>query len=319
MKIFKKMFVILILSLVFVSCKSENVKEVKKQETQSAMEKKEPEKETFKGKYIVSADYVKNNLNNEKVLFVDTRGEKAAKSTGTLNNAIVMSWQDIADVANKKPGEDGWGHILKPEELEKKLSEFGLAKEKEIILISTANAGWGEDGRILWELKAAGYTNLKMVDGGFESLKKAGVKVDSDVSAITKVNVKVEKIDYKNTINTKELTKDKAQYKIIDSREKDEYEGATKFGEAKGGHIPGAVNIPYSSLYNEQGVLKSNAEIEKLFKEKGFDKNDKIVTYCTGGIRSAFMQLILEMSGYENVKNYEGSYYNWSAVNDVEK
>lgn len=66
MKIFKKMFVILILSLVFVSCKSENVKEVKKQETQSAMEKKSLKKK-LKGKYIVSeVDYVKNNLNSEK-------------------------------------------------------------------------------------------------------------------------------------------------------------------------------------------------------------------------------------------------------------
>lgn len=317
-KSMSKVCLALLLSLSIVGCKDNKVKEGKKQESsQPVVDKKVSE--AFKGKYIVDAEYVKNNLKNDKIIFVDARGEKVAKSKGTLEGAVVMDWQSIADVANKKPGEEGWGHILNPEELGKKLSEFGLDKQKEIVLISTANAGWGEDGRILWELKAAGYTNLKMVDGGFEALKKAGVKVDSDISQVVKADVKVEKIDYKNSINTKELTKDKDQYKIVDAREKVEYDGATKYGEAKGGHLPGAINIPYTSLYNENGMLKSNAEIEKIFKEHGLEKTDKIVTYCTGGIRSAFMQLMMEMTGYENVKNYEGSYYNWSAVNEVEK
>lgn len=317
MKSLKKIILVFLLSIVVVGCKNQTADNSKKQETtEKSVGKKE--KENFKGNYIVDANYVKENLKNDKILFVDTRGKKAAKS-GTLEGAVVISWQDIADVKDKKPGEEGWGHILSPEQLEKKLSEFGLDKEKEIVLISTANTGWGEDGRILWELKAAGYTKLKMVDGGFEALKKVGVNVNSEISQVNKANVKVEKIDYKNSINTKDLTKDKAQYKIVDSREKDEYDGATKFGEAKGGHIPGAINIPYTSLYNKDGLLKSNAEIEKIFKEKGLEKGDKIVTYCTGGIRSAFMQLVMEMIGYDNVKNYEGSYYNWSAVNDVEK
>lgn len=317
MKSLKKIILVFLLSIVVVGCKNQTADNSKKQETtEKSVEKKE--KENFKGNYIVDANYVKENLKNDKILFVDTRGKKAAKS-GTLEGAVVISWQDIADVKDKKPGEEGWGHILSPGQLEKKLSEFGLDKEKEIVLISTANTGWGEDGRILWELKAAGYTKLKMVDGGFEALKKVGVNVNSEISQVNKANVKVEKIDYKNSINTKDLTKDKAQYKIVDSREKDEYDGATKFGEAKGGHIPGAINIPYTSLYNKDGLLKSNAEIEKIFKEKGLEKGDKIVTYCTGGIRSAFMQLVMEMIGYDNVKNYEGSYYNWSAVNDVEK
>jgi thiosulfate/3-mercaptopyruvate sulfurtransferase len=52
--------------------------------------------------------------------------------------------------------------------------------------------------------------------------------------------------------------------------------------------------------------------------DAGLEPDDEIVTYCTGGIRSAFMQLMMEMEGYQKVKNYEGSYYNWAAVNEVE-
>lgn len=303
----KLMAVFISAAFVLAGCSGNSQKEESKEEVKA-----------FEGKYVVNADYVKNNLENKDVIFVDARGADALK-TGTLKKAVLLSWPEIANVANKKPGEEGWGHILSAEELSKKLSEVGLDKNKEIVLFSNGNAGWGEDGRILWELKAAGYTNLKMVDGGIDAIKASGVELSKEVDKTNPVEVKIESIDYKNTINTEQLTKDKDKYKIIDTREKDEYDGATKYNEAKGGHIPGAINIPYSSLYNENGLLKSNEEIEKIFKDAGIEKTDSIVTYCTGGIRSAFMQLMMEMSGYENVKNYEGSYYNWATVNPVEK
>lgn len=299
-------------------------KEQKDKQDQSKDQNKDQSKDqktseqAFVGKEIVNAQYVKEHLNDPNIIFVDARGEKNAKS-GTLKNAVVMSWQQIANTENIKPGQENWGHILSPEVLSQKLGALGLDKNKEIVLFSTAGKGWGEDGRIMWELQAAGYQNLKMVDGGIQAIKAAGVELTDEISKPTPVEVKIDKIDYKNTINTAELTKDKSQYKIVDSREKDEYAGATKYGEAKGGHIPGAINIPYTSLYNEKGLLKSNAEIEKMFKDAGLNKDDKIVTYCTGGIRSAYMQLIMDMVGYHNVKNYEGSYYNWAAVNEVEK
>ncbi len=276
----------------------------------------------FTGKYIVDVEYVKAHLEDENVIFIDARGGEGAQS-GTLKNAIAISWPELADMT-KKPGENGWGHMLSPEELSAKLSQFGLSKDKEIILFSATNAGWGEDGRILWELKAAGFTNLKMVDGGIQAMKNADLPLVAGKEMLDKSNdvnasnVVIEALDYTNSINTDTLTAEKDQYKIIDSREADEYEGATKFGEAKGGHIPGAVNIPYSTLYKEDGTLKANAELEKMFTEAGFQKDDAIVTYCTGGIRSAFMQLVMEMCGFKNVKNYEGSYYNWATVNPVE-
>lgn len=312
---------LLVAALAITGCQSATTtskKEVKTNDTKVTTSAKE-EKKSFEGKYITSAEYVKNNINNDKVIFVDARGMKEASKTGTVLNAVIMTWQDIADVADKKPGEKGWGHMMEKSVLSKKLGELGLDMNKEIVLFSNANAGWGEDGRILWELKACGYKNLKMVDGGINAIKKVGVTLDNKATKATPVKVEIKEIDYANTINTDELTKDFAKYKIVDSREKDEYEGATKFGEAKGGHIKGAKNIPYSSLYNEEGMLKSKDELKKLFSDKELKESDEVVTYCTGGIRSAFMQLIMEELGYNKVKNYEGSYYNWAAVNEVER
>lgn len=278
----------------------------------------ETEKVGFTGDYIISVEDLKAKMADENVIVIDARGPEVA-AKGHLKGALALAWQDLSDVADKNPGEEGWGHLLAADKLATKLGELGLAKDKEIILYSVANAGWGEDGRILWALKSASYDKVKMVDGGFAAIEKAGLEVDKEEVKFEPVTVEVTELDRKNTLDTKELTDTIKDYKLVDTREQDEYDGATLYGEAKGGHLPGAINIPYTALYTEEGLLKSNDELLALFEEKGLQKEDAIVTYCTGGIRSAYMQLVLEMIGFENVKNYEGSYYNWAAVNEVEK
>ena len=85
--------------------------------------------------------------------------------------------------------------------------------------------------------------------------------------------------------------------------------------------IPKSINIPFNEVYNEDGTIKSKADLEKLFKDAGINKDDEIVTYCTSGIRSGHMALILKSIGYDNVKNYDASYYEWAGdkTNPVEK
>ncbi|MGX7109392.1 sulfurtransferase [Facklamia miroungae] len=284
----------------------------------TAVEEAAIDSKQFSGDFIVDVDYLASKIYDPSTIIIDTRGTKEA-SKGHVPGALAMTWQDLADVEDKKPGEEGWGHILAKKDLAKKLGELGIDPAKEIILYSVANAGWGDDGRILWVLKAAGYQKLKMVDGGFQAISKSEIELDKGNIDFKPVEVSIDEISRDAIIDTQELTESLADYKIIDTREKDEYEGATYYGEAKGGHIPGAINIPYTALYNENDLLKSNKELEALFLDEGLNKEDAIVTYCTGGIRSAYMQLIMEMLGFKKVKNYEGSYYNWATINEVEK
>ena len=77
--------------------------------------------------------------------------------------------------------------------------------------------------------------------------------------------------------------------------------------------------MKYTDLFNKNGTLKSNDQLTKLFEDAGLSKDDKIVTYCTAGIRSAYTQLVMDMCGFKNVKNYDGSFYRWAKVEDVEK
>lgn len=271
----------------------------------------------FEGEYVVNADYLKSKIGDENTIIVDARGEDAAKK-GTVKGATTTTWQYLARCEEGEAGDEMWGTILEKDELAKRLGELGLDKNKEIILFATGQDGWGEDGRIAWELITAGYENVKIVNGGYDYLIKSGIE-KGDVVKLDPVEVKIDKIDETHVINTKELEENYDDYVVIDTRENKEYKGATLYGEAKGGHLPGAKQIKFSDLFNKDTTLKSVEEIKAMFEEAGLKEDDKIVTYCTGGIRSAYMQLVLEMVGYENSQNYDESFYRWSAINELEK
>ena len=282
--------------------------------TDTAKAKKETE--AFTGEYIVNADYVKKNLDD--VILIDARGEEEANK-GTVKGATAIGWQNLASVEEGASGDEKWGLVLEPKELAKRLGEKGIAKDKEIVLFAGAQKGWGDDGRIAWELLAAGYKDVKMVDGGFAALKKAGLETDIESTKLDPVDVTIDSIDQTHIIRTDELKKDYDEYKIVDVREDKEYEGDVLYGEAKGGHLPDAIHIPFTDLFNSNGKLKSKKDLTKLFEDAGLAKEDKIDTYCTAGIRSAYMELVMDMCGFKQVKNYDGSYYRWAKVEDVEK
>ena len=270
---------------------------------------------TFEGEYIVSADYVKENLDN--VIVVDARGEDATKK-GTVKGAVATTWQYLATCEDGAAGDANWGCILDTERLSERLGALGLAKDAEIVLFSNAEDGWGEDGRIAWELIAAGYENVKMVDGGIEALEASEVEMQKGGSVLDAVEVEIENIDETHVINTDELKSVYSECKVVDVRADKEYNGKTSYGEANGGHLPGAIHIRYTDLFNSDSTLKSVEELTKLFEDAGLTKEDHIVTYCTAGIRSAYMQLVMEMCGFENSENYDESFYRWCVNEELE-
>lgn len=273
------------------------------------------EKVPFEGTYMVSADYVKENLDN--IIVIDARGEDEAKK-GTVKGAIAITWQYLATCEDGVAGDPNWGCILDPARLSDRLGSLGLAKDAEIVLFSNAEKGWGDDGRIAWELLAAGYEDVKMVDGGIKALEAAGVEMVKGAATPTPCEVTVEAIDETHVINTDELKSIYADVKVVDVRDDKEYEGKTLYGEANGGHLPGAIHIKYTDLFNSDSTLKSNEELIQMFTDAGLSTDDHIVTYCTGGIRSAYMQLVMEMCGFENSENYDESFYRWCVNEELE-
>lgn len=270
----------------------------------------------FHGEYVVNAEYVKTHIGDENILFVDARGWKQA-ILGTVKGAIATTWTDLSTCQQGKEGDESWGKIPEASDFAERLGKLGIIKEKEIILISDT-FGWGDDGRILWELLAAGFDNVKMLDGGMDAVKAAGVETQLFASEAQPQSVSIDRIDDTHLITTEELQKTYSDYKILDVRTDEEYAGEILHGEAQGGHLPGAVQFPFTDMFKEDGTLKSNQEIIAMCEATGLSKEDQIVTYCTGGIRSAYVQLVLEMCGFEKTKNYDQSFWRWAVVGEVE-
>ena len=266
---------------------------------------------TYEGNdYFTSISWLEKNIEkNKNLVIIDARSEDDYKK-GHIPGAINVAWQSLAQMEGKA-GDKNWGTLLEKDALSKALSEIGITKDSQVVVYATKGA-WGEDGRIAWCLQRVGVDG-RMLNGGFDLWKSENKETSKDISKNEASDFKVEKITNDNNITTDELKKEIKDVKLIDTREEDEYKGATNFGEARGGHLPNAINITFNKLYNEDGTIKSNEEIDKVMKENKIEKTDKIVTYCTAGIRSAHMGLALKNAGYENVRNYDASYYEWAA------
>jgi thiosulfate/3-mercaptopyruvate sulfurtransferase len=198
----------------------------------------------FTGDLIISAEDAVALIGSDDVIFVDCTGEA---DRGTIKGAVATTWQDMCTCSEEygSAGDDTWGKIPEPEDLSARLGALGLDKNKQIITLGHTLKGWGEDARIAWELRAAGYENVRIVDGGIDALFDAGAEKQSAASDPVPCEVAVDDLDRTHVMETSELAANFDQYKIVDVRTADEYNGATKYGEAKGGHIKGAVFAPY--------------------------------------------------------------------------
>lgn len=276
-----------------------------------------PDDGHFHGEYIITGEYAKDRIGAEDVLFIDARGWQKAV-LGTLKGAIATTWQDLCTCQEGQAGDADWGKIPAPDNLEGRLGELGITKDKEIIVFADTLDGWGDDARLVWEFLEAGFEDVKMIDGGYAAAKAAGAETQLFASGSEPGEVTVDSIDNTHVMTTEELQANYDEYTIVDVRTDEEYNGAILYNEAQGGHLPGAIHVRYTDLFQEDGTLKPNSELAEMFESAGVDKEDKVVTYCTGGIRSAYTQLVLEMCGYENTWNYDQSFWRWAVVGEVE-
>jgi thiosulfate/3-mercaptopyruvate sulfurtransferase len=258
--------------------------------------------------YFVNVAHVKDNL--ARSIVIDARPAKDY-AAGHIPGAINVTWQLFAKVDSGKAGDAGWGTLKSADEIASILGQLGIDTRKQIV-VYTAPGGWGEDGRIVWMLRMAGLQNSMMLDGGYTAWTSAGNETATEPTVLPPTKVAVKPFDESLTATKSEVAAGLHALKIIDARTAKEYAGSTDLGEARGGHLPGAVNVPFESMFKDDGTLKTAAELTSLFKDAGVTSSDDIVVYCTKGIRSASMTLVLRGLGYAKARNYDGSYYEWA-------
>jgi thiosulfate/3-mercaptopyruvate sulfurtransferase len=298
------LFLVMALLISVVGCGTNSATD--KQGAKST-QKQAAETDQLKSQLFVDASWLKDNF--DKVVVIDARADKDYNK-GHIAGAVNASWQSLCNMSGK-PGEKGWGVMLPASQLAEKLGQMGINGDKTVIVYA-APPGWGEEGCVVWMLKSAGIKNAKMLDGGFKAWKDAGGEINEDVPKPTPVKFSIASIDEGLNATTDFILSNQKNIKIVDSRSEKEYKGATDYGEARGGHLPGAINIPFETMFNQDGTLKSSTDLKKIFTDAGLKPSDEIVTYCTAGIRSAHMALVLRMVGFEKARNYDASYYEWA-------
>lgn len=232
---------------------------------------------------------------------------------GHVQNAIAVSWKQFSqsEAANK-------GKLLSDTRiLEEKLRDIGVCRDRPVIVVG--NPGdrcyFGEDGRIVWMLRSLGHSATALVNGGHAALVKAGVSVVWGFPTPSPGDFVIQRCEQWE-IGRDELKAQLAKSVpiLLDTREAREYAGATPYGESRGGHLPGARPFYFKDLLNSEGYLRSEADILGKLKALGIHQSSPIVTYCTGGVRSAFFVVVLANIGFTNVRNYGGSTWEWSAL-----
>lgn len=256
---------------------------------------------------FVDANWLKANL--DKVIILDTRTAQDY-SAGHIPGAINATWQSLANM-NGKSGDPGWGTILPANELAAKLGSIGIDGKKTVITYA-AFPGWGEDGRVMWVLQMAGIKDVKMLNGGWKAWQGVQGTESKDVPSLTAVNFTIASLDPTLNVTTDYIKANQSKIKIVDARSDKEYKGATDYGEARGGHVPGAISLPFTNLFKDDGTIKSSDDLKKLFADAGLKTDDEIVCYCTKGIRSGYMTVILRNLGYTKAHNWDASYYEWA-------
>lgn len=259
---------------------------------------------------LVTTEELDAMLDRDDVVVVDARSKMAFMASGHITRAVAATWHDFSDPNSGIKG------LLDPDigRLEKKLGALGIRNDRQVVVYSNPFDNWGDEGRMYWMLKYLGHPNVRVLDGGWvkwsQEMRRFEIGPASPRPAVFKATMDASRITTKAEVK-KLVAGPHPETVIADARSPEEYQGAVQQGIARGGHIPDAVNIPWNQFFNPDGTVKPVDALHALLEKEGIAVGKEVVCYCTGGVRSAWLYFILKLAGYEKVKNYPGSWWEW--------
>ena len=261
--------------------------------------------------YLIDTATLDQNLGREGLVIIDVRGKAAYAFGGHIPGAVNATWHEFSDPDAAAKG------LLDPDtaRLEKKIRTLGINQDSDVVIYSNPFDNWGDEGRMFWMLQYLGHTRLKILDGGWVKWTAEQRKFEHGVvtpkpghfTAATNAGVIIEKEELKRLVK-----RPHPETVIADARSLEEYAGKEISGIPRPGHIPGAVSVPWNAFLNPDATVKDLNRVRAELDDKGLHPSHEVVCYCTGGVRSAWLYVVLKLAGYEKVRNYPGSWWEWS-------
>jgi thiosulfate/3-mercaptopyruvate sulfurtransferase len=200
------------------------------------------------------------------------------------------------------------------------LSAKGIGNDDKVVLYG-GNNNWFA-AYAYWYFKLYGHQSVQLLDGGRKKWELDGRPLSKDTVTRAETEYKAQEQDLAIRAFRDEVVQAISAKNLVDVRSPDEFSGKLlapahlpQEQAQRAGHIPSAINVPWSKAANEDGTFRSSDELRELYKEAGIDEGKATIAYCRIGERSSHTWFALhELLGYSDVKNYDGSWTEYGSL-----
>jgi thiosulfate/3-mercaptopyruvate sulfurtransferase len=270
---------------------------------------------------LVDTKWVEDHLNDPNVRIAEVDYDPTANYVlGHIPGSVLLDWKvDINDPVAR--------NILSKQSCQELLQRIGVNNDTTLVLYGDFNNWFAAFA--FWSLTYYGVKNMKLMNGGRKKWLEEDKPLTKDIPTYPPGNFKSSDPDNNIRVFLKYVSETLGSKVLVDVRSPKEFTGEilappeypTEHAQ-RGGHIPGAANIPWAQAVNEDGTFKSADELTKIYQAKGITPDKEVISYCRIGERSSHTWFVLKyLLGYPDVKNYDGSWTEWGNMinNPIEK
>jgi thiosulfate/3-mercaptopyruvate sulfurtransferase len=262
---------------------------------------------------LVSADWVEQHLDDPHVVLVEVDEDTTSYDKGHIRGAIKLDWTtELQDQVRRD--------FVDKQQFGELLSGKGVSNDDTVVLYG-GNNNWFA-AYAYWYFKLYGHENVKLLDGGRKKWELDGRTLTTDVASRPAASYTAKDADLSIRAFRDEVVDSIGAKNLVDVRSPDEFSGKIlapahlpQEQSQRPGHIPSAINVPWSKAANEDGTFKSDEELAELYGAAGLDGSRPTIAYCRIGERSSHTWVVLrELLGHTDVKNYDGSWTEYGSL-----
>jgi thiosulfate/3-mercaptopyruvate sulfurtransferase len=261
---------------------------------------------------LVSTQWVADHLSDSKIGMVEVDVDTSAYDQGHIPGASGWNWQtQLQDLIRRD--------LVDKATFERLLGQSGISNDSTVIVYGDNNnwfAAWA-----FWQLKYYGHADARILNGGRKKWLEEKRPITTEAARVTPATYRAKDPDQSIRARRDEVyavVDRRSPAHLVDVRSNDEFTGKviappgmTETAQ-RGGHIPGAANIPWAQAANEDGTFKSADALRQLYQGKGITGTNEVIAYCRIGERSSHTWFVLKyLLGYDKVRNYDGSWTEW--------
>lgn len=267
--------------------------------------------------YLVDTEWVAAHLNDPAIRLVESDEDYLLYDTGHVPGAVKIDWFTTLQHPVRRD-------FLSKAEFERVCSENGIGNDTTVVFYGD-KSNWFAC-YALWVFQYYGHDKVKIMNGGRAKWEAEGRPLTKEVVSYAPTTYTAKEADkniraFRNDV----FAQVEARNPLVDVRSPGEYRGELlhmpnypQEGATRGGHIPGAKNIPWATATNADGTFKSADELKDIYRGQGVTEDEEIIAYCRIGERSSHTWFALKyLLGYPKVKNYDGSWTEWGNLVDA--